>query len=74
MLWLDLPPDEAWRRSGNGARVNPLEHYGDHCDRLSFETYQHDLRVAMRAEIGGVPVVEVEPDDPAAIVTLLEPA
>ncbi|MFF3916363.1 hypothetical protein ACFYZB_23300 [Streptomyces sp. NPDC001852] len=61
VLFLDVTPENAWQRSGRGAAVNPLEHYGRQADRLSFETYQADLRKLLHEEVRRLPVTVIEP-------------
>lgn len=56
VLYLDVPPQAAWSRSGNGRALNPFEHYGSRPDRAGFTRLQADLRAVLLAEIGDVPV------------------
>ncbi len=72
VVWLEVPPEEAWRRAGDGAAVNPLEHYGEHPDRDAFLAYQRDLRDAIWNEIADLPVVSVpvQPDVPATVAAV----
>lgn len=60
VLYLDVPPETAWRRSGEGADLNRLEHYGDRPDRAGFAAYQADLRKIMLEEIRHLPVSVVD--------------
>ncbi|MFD9794886.1 dTMP kinase [Streptomyces sp. NPDC059070] len=60
VIYLDVSPETAWRRSGHGARLNRLEHYGSEPDRDGFERYQADLRKVMRDEIQDLPVTVIE--------------
>ncbi|MEJ8642015.1 hypothetical protein WKI68_12145 [Streptomyces sp. MS1.HAVA.3] len=66
VVYLEVSPETAWRRSREGARLNRLEHYGDVPDRDAFERYQGDLRKTMREEIRDLPVTVIEEHrDPA---------
>src|SRR3954451_3661581 len=60
VLYLDVPPETAWQRSGEGAGLNRLEHYGDRPDRAGFTAYQADLRKLMLEEIRHLPVSVVD--------------
>ncbi|WP_378731884.1 hypothetical protein [Nocardia brasiliensis] len=63
VVYLDVSPETAWRRSGFGSRLNPMEQrdaavatgepYAD------FATFQIALRAAMLDEIADVPVTVV---------------
>lgn len=61
VLYLDVPPELAWRRSGSGARANRSEHYGEHPCRASFTAFQADLRRLMLAEVRHLPVSVLAP-------------
>ncbi|MFD9515715.1 dTMP kinase [Streptomyces sp. NPDC059979] len=66
VVYLEVSPETAWRRSREGARLNRLEHYGDVPDRDAFERYQADLRKTMREEIRDLPMTVIEEHgDPA---------
>jgi thymidylate kinase len=69
VVWLDVPPEEAWRRGGT---ANILEHYGERYERASFLAYQRDLAAAMREEVTGLPVVTVpvQPDLSATVAAV----
>jgi thymidylate kinase len=56
VIYLDVDPATAWRRSGEGAQLNFFEHYGDAPTWESFRRFQTDLRRLMVAEIGPVPM------------------
>ncbi|MDI5968814.1 hypothetical protein POF50_005555 [Streptomyces sp. SL13] len=60
VFFLDVSAETAWRRSGRGGGANPLEHYGDRPDRMSFDAFQSDLRKAMWQEIEHLPVTVIE--------------
>ncbi|HEU5111365.1 MAG TPA: hypothetical protein VFT95_22720, partial [Micromonosporaceae bacterium] len=66
VVYLDVAPDVAWRRSRNGSAVNRLEHYGERPDRSAFEAFQRDLRPLLLEEIGRVPVSVVAEQDSVA--------
>lgn len=68
VLYLDVAPETAWRRSGAGARANRLEHYGTLPDRESFESFQKDLRKVMFEEIRHLPVSVIRESDDIARV------
>jgi thymidylate kinase len=65
VLYLDVPPATAWRRSGDGADLNPLEHYGDRPEQAAFAAYQADLRKLMLEEIRHLPVSVIDARDTA---------
>ncbi|WP_234386718.1 dTMP kinase [Streptomyces sp. ERV7] len=60
VIYLDVSPETAWRRSRRGARLNRLEHYGQVPDPDSFQRYQADLHKVMREEIRDLPVTVIE--------------
>ncbi len=60
VVYLDVPPPEAWRRSGDGARLNLFEHHGDRPTEAGFLRLQAQLRPALLAEIGDVPMTAVD--------------
>ncbi|OAR27265.1 hypothetical protein A8W25_03120 [Streptomyces sp. ERV7] len=60
VVYLKVAPQEAWRRSRRGTRLNSLEHYGERPNRTSFERYQNDLEKLMWDEIRSLPVTVVE--------------
>lgn len=64
MIYLDVSPESAWRRSDGGRRLNSLEHYGESPEWFAFENYQTDLRKLMLEEIRGLPVTMIgeQPD------------
>ncbi|MEU6537144.1 hypothetical protein [Streptomyces sp. NPDC047000] len=65
---LEVDPATAWERCGAGRDLNPLEHYGTGADRLSFESFQRDLRKTMREETRALPVTTIGEGSPAAAV------
>lgn len=56
VIYLDVDPDTAWLRSGEGARLNPFEYYGEAPSREGFRRFQTDLRELMLREAGGTTV------------------
>jgi thymidylate kinase len=54
VVYLDVPPDVAWQRSGHGASVNAMEHYGERPTKSGFMDLQEDLRRAMLMEVAGL--------------------
>ncbi|MFG3497321.1 hypothetical protein [Streptomyces sp. NPDC047928] len=66
VVHLDVSPETAWRRSGDGASLNALEHEGDRPEWFAFESYQKSLRKLMREEVRQVPVTVVE-EQPSAV-------
>ncbi|MET9496320.1 hypothetical protein [Streptomyces sp. NPDC006552] len=60
VVYLDVSPETAWRRSGNGARLNPLEYFGARPEWLGFESYQKGLRKLMWEEIQDMPVTVID--------------
>jgi thymidylate kinase len=72
VFWLDVPPGLAWQRSGHGLHVNPFEHYGSAPDRAGFVRLQSDLRAAVLAELGEIPVTDIDgrgtPEDLVSII------
>jgi thymidylate kinase len=67
VLYVDVPPEAAWARTGQGRRVNAFEHHGAMGARRGFTRLQSELRTAALAEVGDVPVTIIEgtagPDD-----------
>ncbi|GAA3097512.1 hypothetical protein ACFQ0X_27765 [Streptomyces rectiviolaceus] len=47
VVFLDVAADTAWQRSGAGALLNPLEHYGPTPGKESFTRFQGDLRAGL---------------------------
>jgi thymidylate kinase len=60
IIYLDVPPETAWRRSGAGARLNPLEFFGSRPEWFAFDSYQKNLRKLMLEEIGHRPVTVID--------------
>ncbi|MER7462187.1 hypothetical protein [Streptomyces sp. NPDC097981] len=56
VVYLDVSPVAAWRRRGDGARLNALEYDGDAGDRADFERYQRNLRKLLLEEVRELPV------------------
>lgn len=72
VIYLDVPPETTWRRSGRGADLNLLEYYGARPEWDGFRRYQTDLAKIMRDEIQSLPVTVVgthdRPEDTAAAI------
>ncbi|MGX9885424.1 hypothetical protein [Streptomyces sp. NPDC002276] len=60
VVYMDVSPRSAWRRSGNGARLNALEYFGEFPERPGFEDYQENLRKLMLEEVRELPVTIIE--------------
>jgi thymidylate kinase len=60
VVYLEVAPQTAWRRSERGGEANRLEHYGERPDRASFEFFQADLRKLMLEEVRHLPVTVIE--------------
>lgn len=56
VVFLDVSPESAWRRRGDGARLNSLEYDGEDGSWPEFERYQRDLRKLMLEEVRELPV------------------
>ncbi|WP_034261040.1 hypothetical protein [Actinospica robiniae] len=56
VIYLDVPPETAWKRSGQGSRLNPFEYYGAAPTWEGFRRFQTDLRELMLREVGAVAV------------------
>lgn len=59
VIFLDVSPEAAWHRRGDGAEVNALEHDGDDADWPGFERYQRNLRKLLLEEVRDLPVTMV---------------
>lgn len=60
VVYLDVPPEVAWERSGRGARVSAFEHYGEAVCFEGFVRLQADMRARMLAEVADLPVTVVD--------------
>jgi thymidylate kinase len=69
VIYLDVSPETAWRRSGRGARLNALEHFGDRPEWFGFESYQKNLGKLLLEETGRLPVTVVEERSGTAATT-----
>lgn len=74
VLFLDVDPAEAWRRSEHGARANRLEFHGEHVGQDSFTSFQHELRARILAEVAHLPVEVVPPGDVTTTVRRIREA
>ncbi|MDT0269240.1 hypothetical protein RM844_23425 [Streptomyces sp. DSM 44915] len=74
VLFLDVSPETAWRRRGDGTLLNDLEHDGVPGDWASFERYQKNLRKMLLEEVREVPVtlLRERPDIDRATAAVLE--
>ncbi|MEU7023902.1 hypothetical protein ABZ990_25030 [Streptomyces sp. NPDC046203] len=72
VVFLDVAPATAWRRSRGGRLLNPFEYPGDEPEWFSFESYHHNLRKLLLEEVRHVPVTLIDqpssPDRAAAAV------
>ncbi|MEV4506958.1 hypothetical protein [Streptomyces klenkii] len=69
VVLLDVDPEDAWRRSGEGALLNPMEHYGTAGTRAEFLRFQADLRVLLLDEVARLPVAHVSAGGDVAATT-----
>lgn len=69
VIYLDVSPESAWRRTQADARLNPLEHFGESPEWAGFESYQRSLRKLMLEEVRHVPVTMIEERPSAAQTT-----
>ncbi|AEW94183.1 MULTISPECIES: ATP-binding protein [Streptomycetaceae] len=60
VVFLDVAPWTAWRRSAGGRLLNRLEYAGNGPGWAGFESYQKNLRTLMLEEVGQVPVTVIE--------------
>ncbi|MGW5693906.1 MULTISPECIES: hypothetical protein [Streptomyces] len=60
VVYVDVSAESAWRRSAEGARLNPLEYFGERPEWLGFESYQKSLRKLMLEEVRDRPVTIIE--------------
>jgi len=78
VLYLDVPPDVAWTRSGNGARLNRFEYFGAAPTERGFTRLQDELRGALLKEVAETPLTVLDADAPqesvlAQVLALIEP-
>ncbi|WP_329172246.1 hypothetical protein [Streptomyces sp. NBC_01477] len=59
VLYLDGDPRSCWKRSGRGARLNPLEYSGARPTWPAFDAYQRRLRELMLEEVAALPVTRI---------------
>jgi thymidylate kinase len=59
IVYLDVDPATAWRRCGEGAAANRLEHYGAEPVFSGFAAFQRDLGKIMLEETRDVPLTVV---------------
>jgi thymidylate kinase len=60
VLYLDVRPATAWRRSHDGRDLNRLEYYGPQPTADGFTRYQSDLAKTMHDEIAHLPVTVID--------------
>jgi thymidylate kinase len=60
VVYLDVPPEVAWRRARWGAKVSAFEHYGKAVSREGFVRMQTDLRASMLAEVEELPLTVID--------------
>lgn len=60
VLYLDVPPEVSWQRSGRGALATAFEHYGEQVSWDGFRRLQSDLRTRMLAEVRGLPLTIID--------------
>lgn len=60
VVYLDVPPEVAWERTGQGAEASAFEHYGEAVSREGFVRLQTDLRARMLAEVKDLPLTVVD--------------
>lgn len=66
VVFLDVAPETAWRRSRAGELLNPLEYLGETPEWFSFESYQKSLRKLLLEEVRHVPVTVIDEQPSAA--------
>lgn len=60
VVYLDVPAEVTWARTGRDRQVSAFEHYGDEVTRDSFVRLQTDLRARMLAEVEGLPLTIID--------------
>lgn len=60
VVYLDVSPESAWRRTRGRSQLNPLEHFGTSPEWCGFERYQRRLRTLMLEEVRRLPVTVIE--------------
>lgn len=69
VVFLDVAAGTAWQRSGEGALLNPLEHYGPTPDEESFTCFQRDLRTGLLDAVKDLRVEHVSAGQDIAATT-----
>ncbi|MFC7883478.1 hypothetical protein ACFUVV_16625 [Streptomyces sp. NPDC057376] len=74
VVFLDVSPETAWRRSRAGELLNPLEYLGETPEWFSFESYQKSLRKLLLEEVRHLPVtvIDQQPDPARAAEAVME--
>jgi thymidylate kinase len=62
VLYLDVPSEVAWARSGGGSRLNAFEHFGASPTKRGFTRLQDELRGALLKEVSGLPLTVIDAD------------
>ncbi|MFI1359883.1 dTMP kinase [Streptomyces sp. NPDC020898] len=60
VLYLDVPPEVTWARSGQGALLNAFEQRPGTAGRAGFLQLQSELREALLKEVGDVPLTVID--------------
>ncbi|WP_230646898.1 hypothetical protein [Bradyrhizobium sp. Leaf401] len=60
IIYLDIDPELAWRRSSLGRALNRMEYYGSTPSRHGFDKFQLELRDLMLKEVLGISCTRVE--------------
>ncbi|MFC4146076.1 hypothetical protein ACFO0M_07400 [Micromonospora mangrovi] len=60
VVYLDVPPEVTWERTGPLREVSAFEHYGPTLTREGFVAFQRDLRALMLEQLADLPVTMVD--------------
>lgn len=60
VIYLDVPPEVAWARSGNGSRLHPFEYFGSRPALSGFARLQDKVREYILKEVAGLPLTMVD--------------
>ncbi|MEC3974981.1 hypothetical protein [Amycolatopsis sp. H20-H5] len=71
VIYLEVDPVTAWRRCGDGARINRLEHHGTEPIYPAFVDFQRELKVLMLEEVEAAPI-RVIPERAGVAATVAE--
>ena len=64
VVYLDVPAEVTWERTGRGAEASAFEYYGDAVSREGFVRLQADMRARMLAEVRDLPLTIIDGTDP----------